>query len=513
MQAKFHKNYIIKIHLSLLVSALILLYWQSFAYWIHTWVNNFDYMFGFIMPLLSFYIIWKRRDLFEFVPVKPSKSGLLIIIVGILLYVGGQAAYINVAQQVSFFIIIPGIILHYFGFHMLRLLSIPLMILVFMVPLPDFCYSYLQSFFTWASVEILRVFNVPVYAEGYSIQLPNVSVWVASGCTGIRSMTAILPIGLTIAHLYFDSRWNKVSMVIFSAILPILANIFRIVSLLIFALKGNPIFTYGTPHKIHGYVVFIGSLFILFGFASFLKRFRTKPLSKQKEMITSQHPLSQFWTQGFSSYGNLILVVLMVLIPALVHARLQTQSVIPLVQSFKSFPLVLGEWKGCELVEHEWRPEIIGATDSLYRLYKDVDENEIKIFVSYLPIQTQGQELVFHANKIIPPKFVIISQHMKIWNINANSSPFKLKTTFLQLNNGIQNKTLLYWYQNTNHYLHNKYLAKAVMTWDSLLQNRSNGSVFVLMFKSPRHNSNDYEIKLQNFLNDFMYEIRKYLPS
>ena len=245
MQAKFHKNYIIKIHLSLLVSALILLYWQSFAYWIHTWVNNFDYMFGFIMPLLSFYIIWKRRDLFEFTPVKPSKSGLLIIIVGILLYVGGQAAYINVAQQVSFFIIIPGIILHYFGFHMLRLLSIPLLILVFMVPFPDFFYSYLQSFFTWASVEILRVFNVPVYAEGYSIQLPNISVWVGPGCTGIRSMTAMLPIGLTIAHLYFDSRWNKVSMVIFSAILPILANIFRIVSLLIFALKENPIFVYG----------------------------------------------------------------------------------------------------------------------------------------------------------------------------------------------------------------------------------------------------------------------------
>ena len=514
MQANIYKKPIVIINLSFLVGAINLLYWPSFSYWVNTWINDFDYRFGFAIPFLSFYIIWKRRDLFEFAPVKSSKTGLLLIIIALVVYITGQASYLKVAQQLSFFIIILGLILHYFGFHILRLFSIPLLILVFMVPFPDFIYAYLQSFYTAASVEILRVFNVPVNtADEYSIILPNVSVWVAPGCTGIRSMTAMIPIGLTIAYLHFDSWWKKVSMAIFSVILPVLGNIFRIVSLLIFAFKGNPIFVSGTPHKIHGYIVFAGALIILFGVASLLERFRTSLVSRKKQTIKIEHPLSQFWAEGFSSYRNLIIVILMILIPALVHVRLRTQAVTPIAQSFRSFPMVLGGWQGYELTEHEWRPQIVGTTDSLCRLYKDADGNEIKIFVSFMPIQKQGQELVFHANKIIPSVFTNIRQELKIWNLNVNTSPVQLKTTLAHRSNGIQHETLLYWYQNTNHYIHNKYQAKLFMALDNLLQNRSDGSVFVLLFKSPSLNKKDYEIKLQNFLDTFMFETTKYLPS
>jgi len=105
-----------------------------------------------------------------------------------------------------------------------------------------------------------------------------------------------------------------------------------------------------------------------------------------------------------------------------------------------------------------------------------------------------------------------ISQKAKTWTI-GNPSRSELKTNFVQLARGTQNETLLYWYQNTNHFLHNDFMAKAFMAMDSLLRNRSNGSVFVLMFRSTSFSPDDQEARLQDFLSIFMNEILKYLPS
>ena len=56
-------------------------------------------------------------------------------------------------------------------------------------------------------------------------------------------------------------------------------------------------------------------------------------------------------------------------------------------------------------------------------------------------------------------------------------------------------------------------MAKAYMALDSLLKNRSNGAVFVLMYKSASYGKNDQDAKIEDFLNHFMPEISKYLPS
>ncbi|CCK80491.1 exosortase C-terminal domain/associated protein EpsI [Desulfobacula toluolica] len=512
MQTKYYyANLAVTINLVILSVSLILLYWQSFAFWIHTWVNDFDYHFGFAIPFLSFYVIWKKKYLFQDVTVKPSRVGLLLIIIALTAYIMGQASYSKIAQQISFFIIIPGIILFYFGFDILKLLFIPLLILIFMMPFPDFVYPYLQYFFTEASVNILRVLGIPVFSEGYSIIIPDTSVWVAPGCAGVRNITAIMPIGFAIAHLYFNSLWKKVSIVIVSAILPILGNLIRIVSLLIIPYKGKLIFVSGIPHKIHGYIIFIGALIMLFGFMSLLLRFGKSSVAGGEPITNCENQFRRFF-QGFLSYRGVLIVVMILLVPLWVHFRIKSQADMPMIKSFKSFPSILGQWKGSELSQHEWRPQISGTTDNLCRLYRDADGNEIKVFISFMPIQKQGQELVFHANKNIPPKFSHAHQYLKTWNINVKPSPFKLKTTCANLNTGIQNETFLSWSRNIRRYVYNQYQAKIFMVLDSLLQNRSDGSVFVLVFKSSSHNKKDREIKLEKFLNIFINETTKYLP-
>ncbi len=500
------------IHFLLLLGGVFLLYWSSFVFWVNTWITNFECHSGFIMPMLAGYIVWVRWDQFQIASIQPSKWGLPVIFTGVLLYVGGQLAYISIAQQFSFFILISGIILYYFGFSVLELSAIPIIILLFMMPLPDFIYPYLQSFYTWATGVTLRFFNFAVFTEGYSIQGPNVSVWVAPGCTGVRSLMAIFPIGLALAHLQFNSGRKKLYMILFSAVLPILSNLFRLVTLLILALMGYPIFISGTPHKIQGYVVFIGSLFLLYGFAGLLERHSFKPFSFKKKIQSGSRVSEQTWSTGFLSCKKFLVVGFLLLLPFMANVRLLSQASVPPLQKLHSFPLQLGDWRGMEIASNEWQPEIIGATDTLARFYRDADGDEIKIFLSYLPIQKQGQELVFHANRIIPPEFMVARRQVKTWYLDTDL-PLHLKTNVLISNVSIHQEILLYWYQNTNHYLHNRYQAKISMIFDSFWQNQSNGVVFVLKFKSSSSGLENDQSKLEDFLSTFMEEIGGYLPS
>jgi hypothetical protein len=133
--------------------------------------------------------------------------------------------------------------------------------------------------------------------------------------------------------------------------------------------------------------------------------------------------------------------------------------------------------------------------------------------VSYLPIQKQSQELVYHANKILPPEFKIISRDSKTWAISGNPFSLTLKTTAYVPLDEVRNLKLFCWYQNTDRYIHSKYMVKAFMALDSLLKDRSNGSVFVLIFRGASYDKNTDEVTIPNFLNSFLPEIAKYIPS
>jgi EpsI family protein len=269
----------------------------------------------------------------------------------------------------------------------------------------------------------------------------------------------------------------------------------------------------GTAHKIYGYALFLGTLPLLFVFAYYLNKFRVGPSAQSTKKVAPTNLQGQSWSQGLASYGNLILPVLLILIPILVHTKLITQSPVPLRKSFSSFPTIIGKWKGNETPDYEWHPKIIGAEDNMRRLYKNNEGDEIRVYVSYLPIQTQGQELVYHANTIIPDRFKYKNRNVRTWTINSGSHKLNLKTYHYLLKNGLYDEIFLYWYQNTSHYLYSDYAAKAYMALDNLIKNRSNGVAYVLIFKVSIRDKKDHEIELQDFLNVFMSEIIKYLPA
>ena len=96
---------------------LKLLVWQ--------WYNDADYSHGFLVPVLSAYLIWARRDKLRQIPRKPSVWGMVIVLFSLaVLFLGSLGAELSLAR-LSFVGCLCGLIVYFAGSKVLRAHGLP----------------------------------------------------------------------------------------------------------------------------------------------------------------------------------------------------------------------------------------------------------------------------------------------------------------------------------------------------------------------------------------------------
>jgi len=495
-----------------LVLAVALLYWECFRYWGHTWVNDRDYYFAWMIPVLVSYGIWKKRAFIASAPLSPSRLGALPILAAMALYLLGQVSYTQAAVQLSFFVLLPGVILFLFGFVVLRRLLIPILLLIFMTPFVIPFSPLLQGLAAKVSWFILTTLGFPAYIDGNLIDLPNLRTEVASGCVGFRYAFALIPIGITVAYTSGHTRFIKIGIIIFSAVLSVLASVFRITSILVLASMGNEILVSGSAHYIHGYLVFLGVLVVLLSGLYLLDKLALRSQINSEEKQVRAVP-GGGWANGLSGSRVFILVLFLVLFPTLLHFQLGNQRGVPVQKDFESFPLALGEWRGHALGGNEWHPRVNGETRNLFRVYRSANGEEIRVFVLYMPRQSQGSELVYHANEVVPGRFHRKDEDSKAWTIGSKSGSGRLQTQFRRNLQSAGDEYFLCWYQIGKWFARRGSVAKGLTALRSLIRNRSDGALIVMIFKTSLQNQEQSEKKINEFLDTFVNTISAYLPS
>jgi exosortase len=155
-----------------------------------------------------------------------------------------------------------------------------LFFLLLLVPFPGFVVDKaifaLQAGSSDVAYGLLRMLNVPVLKEGFTLQLPFVNLEVAKECSGIRSSIALLVTMLVAAELALRSPWRKLLLVV--AIIPILVfkNGVRIVAIYMLAAYVNPAFLHGWLHTSGGIVFYLLGLLALVPIAVLLRRWERK---------------------------------------------------------------------------------------------------------------------------------------------------------------------------------------------------------------------------------------------
>src|SRR6056297_3185769 len=134
------------------------------------WLNDPNYSHGFLVPLISAYFAWQKKDELQQLSIKPANSGLLLIFFALAVLLLGVAAQEFYTRRASFVLLLAGIILFMFGWQWLKTLLLPVAFLFFMIPLPYIIYDAiafpLKLFVAKFSVLTLKLMGVVLLREG-----------------------------------------------------------------------------------------------------------------------------------------------------------------------------------------------------------------------------------------------------------------------------------------------------------------------------------------------------------
>ena len=149
------------------------------------------------------------------------------------------------------------------GGRVFRLLWVPLLILIFMVPLPEFLYqnfsAQLQLLSSQIGVWFMRLFGISVYLEGNVIDLGVYKLQVAEACDGLRYLFPLMTIGFLIAYFFKAAFWKRALLFLSSIPITILMNSFRVGTIGVMVEHWGVRMAEGFLHEFQGWAVFMAS--------------------------------------------------------------------------------------------------------------------------------------------------------------------------------------------------------------------------------------------------------------
>jgi EpsI family protein len=224
------------------------------------WWGNEAASHGFLIPPIAGFLAWrKRREVAAVARVWPA--GLWVAALGLLLYPAGVFSAVDFLPQVSFVVALGGVMLYALGPAASRLLAFPYAFLWFMIPWPDTLVEFvsfpMQLFSARFAAMLTGLAGIPVSRDGVDIHLPRYTFSVGVPCSGMKSLVALLALSALVAYLLSGPRWKRWALFAAGLPLALLANVLRIVCILVIATIWGAKAAEGFFHGFSGIVVFL----------------------------------------------------------------------------------------------------------------------------------------------------------------------------------------------------------------------------------------------------------------
>jgi exosortase len=230
------------------------------------WSTDPDMSHGFfVLPVVA-YLVWRQRAKLRALTPVPNWWGFAIAGFGAAqMLLGTLAAQVFIART-AFLVSLIGAILFLGGTRTLKILAFPLLLLLFLFPIPVIVYARvtlpLQIFASATAETILNWIGIPVLRDGNILELPRERLSVMEACSGIRSLLSLAFLALIYAY-FFDKR-VAMRYVLLAATVPIAiaANAAR-VTLTGALSEYSAGLAHGAFHLFEGWVLFVVALGLL----------------------------------------------------------------------------------------------------------------------------------------------------------------------------------------------------------------------------------------------------------
>ena len=260
--------------------ALLILCYAPILYrMVSQWATDEDMGHGFFVPLVSAFIVWQRRERLRTLPLKSNPWGLVLVILAALQSLAATLGAELFTARLAFVIALFGVVLYIGGKEWIKALLFPLVLLVFMIPIPQIIYARLTLQLQMIASQLAEVMigwmGIPVRRTGNLLELPSQDLNIVDACSGIRSLLSLTFLSLVYSYFADKRVWMRWALLFATVPIAIVANAIRV------ALTGllseiNTDLAKGLFHEVEGYIVFVVALMALLLTHRLIKSFAQK---------------------------------------------------------------------------------------------------------------------------------------------------------------------------------------------------------------------------------------------
>jgi exosortase D (VPLPA-CTERM-specific) len=487
---------------------------NGLAQMVQRWDNSEEYGYGYMIPPITLFLIWQRKDKLALLPFMGSWVGVMVLILGALVVLVGQLSTLHSITQYGFLIALIGGLYGLMGRAAFKIIVVPLLLLFLMVPLPTFLFNNLSSQLQLISSEIgvafIRLFGISVHLEGNVIDLGSYQLQVVEACSGLRYLFPLLALSIIASYFYQAPVWKRLVVIVSSAPITVLMNSIRIGAIGVLVEYGGPGQAEGFLHDFEGWIIFmacVGLLILEIMLLSKVGRDRRPfrevfglelPAELPREAVIARRTVS------YQAIAALVVLAAGVIASYDVGGR---EEIVPQRHSFATFPMQIGNWSGRADVLEGIVLDVLKLDDYVMADYRDTAGNIVNFYVAYYTSQRSGASA--HS-----PRSCLPGAGWRMESLDEATLPTGSVANRVLIRQGGSRQLVYYWFKQRDRELTNEFVVKWYLLWDALTRNRTDGAL--VRFTTVLRPGEDVEAadkRLQDFSAAVLPRLKEYVPD
>jgi exosortase len=245
------------------------LFARPFQLLVQDWWNNPEAGHGLLLAPLAVYFAWKTGISKD---ARPNHAlGVAFLIAAVFFrYVSDLAAELFTMRG-SMVLAAAGITVWHYGFRQLLRWWLPFALFSLSIPLPELILNRialpLQFTASKIGAALLAWRQIPVLLTGNVIRIPGHELFVAEACSGLRSLTALLSLGVLLGAITLRHPISRIFLLGVAIPVAILLNGVRVFLTGFLVFFVDPALGEGFMHLTEGWLIFLVAFLILGGVA------------------------------------------------------------------------------------------------------------------------------------------------------------------------------------------------------------------------------------------------------
>jgi exosortase len=238
------------------------------------WNEENDQSHCWLLPPIIAFIFWYRRDDLIHAVKVPRGRGLAFVLAGVLMFVLAARCLQPRMAIFALPLLTYGMAEYLGGRDFARIFIFPSLLILFMVPIGGIIQGTvtLQLLASKTVGALCGLLGIHVQIIGTTIVVDGHPFEVAGGCSGIRSLMAMILLAALYVYFVLQGTWRQLIVFAFSIVFALIGNVARLFTVVLVAKWWDPQIAGGLYHDYSGFVFFPIAVLAMVAFGNILNR-------------------------------------------------------------------------------------------------------------------------------------------------------------------------------------------------------------------------------------------------